>query len=123
MGGGDRYAALESYNHNNNILQQQQSSSGGAAFGNAFLEEGESNLKTSFYTMFVSASGASSIFSQSGSFGDPMSAPGSGPASLQTQNSGMFGPGPTQQQQQQFQQQPQQQQRPNMVSPMNELIL
>ena len=68
----------------------------------------------------MSASGASSIFSQSGSFGDPMSAPGSGPASLQAQNSGMFGPGPTQQQQQQFQQQPQQQQRPNMVSPMNE---
>ena len=67
----------------------------------------------------MSASGASSIFSQSGSFGDPMSAPGSGPASLQTQNSGMFGPGPTQQQ---FQQQPQQQQRP-MVSPMNELII
>ena len=125
MGGGDRYAALESYNHNNNILQQQQSSSGGAAFGNAFLDEGESIFKTSgsFYAMFVSASGASSIFSQSGSFGDPMSAPGSGPASLQTQNSGMFGPGPTQQQQQQFQQQPQQQQRPNMVSPMNELIL
>ena len=63
--------------------------------------------------MFVSASGASSIFSQSSSFGDPMS----GPASLQTQNSGMFGPSPTQQQ---FQQQPQQQQRSNMVSPMDE---
>ena len=47
-----------------------------------------------------------------------MSAPGSGPASLQTQNSGMFGPGPSQQQQQQFQQQPQQ--RPNMVSSVNE---
>ena len=56
MGGGDRYAALESYNHNNNILQQQQSSSGGAAFGNAFLDEGESILKTyrSFHTKFVS---------------------------------------------------------------------
>ena len=66
----------------------------------------------------LSASGASSIFSQGSSFGDPMSAPGSGPASLQTQNSGMFGPGPTQQQQQQFQQQPQQ--RPNMVSSVNE---
>ena len=47
MGGGDRYAALESvqstYNHNNNILQQQQSNSG-AAFGNAFLDEGNDIL-------------------------------------------------------------------------------
>jgi len=86
-GGQDRYAVFDSverYAHNNNILQQQSSNSG---FENAFFDEGSSN-----------------IFGQQPA---GLSMPPSGPASLQTQNNGIFGtaainPSPVQPQQQQM---------------------